>query len=132
MKMRNFCCQILCRLFFLWRNLLFSLASPWSFQSVSKISGVFVVNFPIIIVQYFLQSETFVITDVTTKSMCGTSSNWENLSIYYANLSPVYLISCLFSLLAIFSTWWFRNTYDDTNGSKLLAKVCFPMLLIKS
>lgn len=40
----------------------------------------------------------------------GISSNWENLFIYYANLSPVYVCSSLFTVLALFFTWWFSTS----------------------
>ncbi|KAJ1522705.1 hypothetical protein ONE63_001866 [Megalurothrips usitatus] len=38
--------------------------------------------------------------------MVDTSTNWENLSIYYSNLSPVYICSSLFTIAALILTWW--------------------------
>ncbi|XP_034235744.1 uncharacterized protein LOC117642045 isoform X2 [Thrips palmi] len=47
-------------------------------------------------------------------------SNWENLFIFYANLSPVYVCSSLLTILALFFTWWFSTNiakgHKDNEG----------------
>lgn len=56
--------------------------------------------------------------------MAGVATNWENLSIYYANLSPVYLCSTLFTILALFFTWWFSKNVSNESDSKVRKKSC--------
>lgn len=41
--------------------------------------------------------------------MADVSCNWENLSIYYTNLSPVYLCCSVFTALTLIFTWWFTS-----------------------